>query len=108
MTRKDPFDGTPLSRDAVNICIGEEEIKVYGFGTSGQRAATAAQIDPTDPTNIGTSIVEWSGAPKFWGRDRLLVLYLGRDDPTAALLASVLGPPFAQGQGRPALLPDAC
>ncbi|HSH21300.1 MAG TPA: hypothetical protein VK992_01620, partial [Candidatus Caenarcaniphilales bacterium] len=66
-------------------------------------AARAATIDPDDPSNIGTSIVEWAGEPKFWLRDRVLVLYLGTDEQVEDGLVSVLGEPFARGEGRPPL-----
>lgn len=75
---------------------------MYVYPTSGDRAAMAANVDRTDPSNVGTAIIEWRGDPTFWQRDRLIVLYLGRNAATEATLRSVLGPPFATGQGRDA------
>jgi hypothetical protein len=104
----DTFMGDPLSRDAVNICVGSEEMKVYAYASAAERAAVSGTIDPNDATKIGTSIVEWDGTPKFWARDRILVLYLGTDAPTIKLLISVLGSSISHGQGRPRLLPGSC
>ncbi len=93
----DAFDPTPLSGEGVLLCVGREEVRVYVFPTEEARLASAAGIDPQDPSHIGTSIVEWTGNPRFWQRDRILVLYVGTDVPTEALLTSVMGPPFARG-----------
>ena len=98
--RADSFDTTPLLGQGVLLCVGHEEVRVYVFTTEQERLAAASRINPTDPSQIGTSIVEWTGNPRFWQRDRILVLYLGTDAPTEDMLTSVMGPPFAQGQGR--------
>ena len=95
----DRFDAAPLPGQGVLLCVGREEVRVYVFTTEQARLAAAASIDPIDPSHIGTSIVEWTGNPRFWQRDRILVLYLGTDAPTEALLTSVMGPPFARGVG---------
>lgn len=47
----------------------------------------------------GTSIVDWTGSPRFWQHDRLILLYLGGDAGTETLLTTALGPPFARGVG---------
>jgi len=93
----DPFDAAPLPGQGVLLCVGREVVRVYVFTTEQARLAAAASIDPTDPSHVGTSIVEWTGNPRFWQRDRILFLYLGTDAPTEALLTSVMGPPFARG-----------
>jgi len=93
----DTFDPTPLPGQGALLCVGHEEVRVYVFPTEEARLAAAGSIDPTDPSHVGTSIVEWSGNPRFWQRDRILVLYVGTDAPTEALLTSVIGPPFARG-----------
>lgn len=95
----DRFDPAPLPGQGVLLCVGREEVRVYVFPTDEARMAAAAGIDRTDPSHVGTSIVEWTGNPRFWQRDRILVLYLGTDAPTEALLTSALGPPFARGLG---------
>jgi hypothetical protein len=96
----DTFAPAPLPGQGVLLCVGHEEVRVYAFATEQARLAAAGSIDPTDPSHVGTSIVEWTGNPRFWQRDRILVLYLGTDASTDALLTSVMGPPFARGVGR--------
>lgn len=106
VTRLGPFNPDPLGGRALQLCVGEQAVSVYVYATPEERAAVTARIDRTDPSNIGTASIAWAGNPQFWERDRLIVLYLGRDAETAAVLSSVLGPPFASGLGRDAG-PDA-
>jgi hypothetical protein len=63
------------------------------------------KIDPKDPSNVGTGIVEWAGAPRFWLRDNVIVLYLGQDAATDAALRALLGTPFAEGEAGRMPLP---
>ncbi len=102
----DEFVADPLSRRGVVVCVAGEAVQVYIFDTPDQAAAQAAMIDPRDPSNVGTAMIEWAGEPKFWLREELLVLYLGNDQAAADALLTVLGEPFAIGRGRPPLLPD--
>lgn len=104
----DSFDGEPLATVQTIVCVNGEDVRVFAFGTEQERVAASAGIDATDPTHVGTSIVEWDGWPKFWQRDRIIVLYLGRDEGTIDLLTELMGEPFAQGQDRPQRLPGAC
>jgi hypothetical protein len=43
--------------------------------------------------------VDWIDEPRFYKRERLIVLYVGRAPDVIAALAAVLGDPFA-GAGR--------
>ena len=104
----DSFDGEPLAAVQTIVCVNGQDVRVFVFGTEQERMAASAGIDPTDPSHVGTSIVEWDGSPKFWQRDRIIVLYLGRDEATIDLLTELMGDPFAQGQDRPQRLPGAC
>jgi hypothetical protein len=102
------FPAAPFNAQGFVVCVGTEQVRMYVFPAIGDRVEAAAKISPTDPSNVGTSMVSWNGRPRFWGVDRLLVLYLGEDAPTEALLRNLLGAPFASGEGR-VLLPDpAC
>lgn len=77
---------------------------MYTYETDDEVAAAVSQINPTDPSQVGTSMVSWAGAPRFWRADRMIVLYLG-DSPAIELgLTSVLGDPFAEGKGRGSVL----
>lgn len=94
------FDPAPLSGQATLLCVDGEEVRVYVYASELEAAAAASRIDATDPSNVGTAIIEWAGNPRVWHRDRILVLYLGRDEATESLLTATLGPPFARGLGR--------
>ena len=83
-------------------------MRLYVFGSVRDQMEAAAKIDPTDASDMGTAMVSWNGRPKFWQRDRMLVLYLGEDAATEALLRNLLGEPFATGPGRPLLRDDSC
>lgn len=107
-TVADSFDGQPLAFEQVTVCVDGEIIRVFSYSSEQERGAVASRIDPTDPTNVGTGIVEWDGWPKFWQRDRIIVLYLGSDQATIDLLSGLMGDPFAQGQRKPERLPGAC
>jgi hypothetical protein len=104
----DLFSPDPLTGQDVVLCVGAEPVRLYVFGSVGDRVQAASRIDPKDPSNMGTSIVDWNGAPRFWQRDRMLILYLGTNADTEALLRGILGQPFASGIGRPPLRDDSC
>jgi hypothetical protein len=99
------FTADPLPGQGTLLCVGQEAVRVYSYASPEERAQVAARIDPRDPSKVGTAIVEWTGSPRFWQRDRILVLYLGSDAATEALLTAVLGQPFARGPGGRAGLP---
>lgn len=94
------FSTEPLGGQGIGLCVAGQEVRVYLYPTPADREAVAARIDPTDPSSLGTSIVEWAGNPKFWQADRIIVLYLGSDPAVESGISSILGPPFARGQGR--------
>lgn len=94
------FDTDPLGGRGVVLCVAGQQVRVYEYEADAERAAVTARIDPTDPSNLGTTIIEWAGNPTFWQRDRIMVLYLGSDPAVEAAVTTVLGQPFARGQGR--------
>jgi hypothetical protein len=101
------FSAEPLGGRGVNLCVGGESLNAYVYGSADEAAARAATIDPRDPSHVGNSIVSWAGSPKFWLRGNMIVLYLGTDEATLNALVTVLGDPFAVGQGLPPLgVPD--
>jgi hypothetical protein len=102
------FDATPFAADGYVLCLGTEQVRMFVFYSIGDRVDAAARIDPSDPSNVGTAMVSWNGRPRFWQRDRLLILYLGEVAATETVLNIVLGEPFASGEGRPLLRDDRC
>ena len=104
----DSFDGQPLAFEGLVVCVNGRDVRVYSYGTEQEAVAAAARIDPHDPSNVGTAIIEWDGWPQFWQRDRILVLYQGNDEATIALLTDLMGQPFAVGRPQPQRLPGGC
>jgi hypothetical protein len=97
------FVGDPFEAQGGLMCVGSEPVQLYVFGSVRAREEAVKKIDPKDPSNMGTTMVDWNGSPRMWQRDRMIVIYLGEDPRTDQLLRSVLGEPFASGQGRPPL-----
>ena len=97
------FTTEPLSGQGASLCVNGEHVQVYVFPSVVERVQGATRIDSSDPSHIGNGIVEWIGPPRFWQRDRIVVLYVGPNAATDTLLRSVLGPPFAEGHGGGAL-----
>jgi hypothetical protein len=85
---------------AVNLCVERGMVRVYVYPDAQARRAAADQVDPSDPSVVGSAIVDWIGRPRLWQRDRVLVMYLGDHAATEDLLTSVLGPPFARRFGE--------
>ncbi len=80
------------------IEVDGQELQVFEYPDTAAAAAEAGQISPTG-SSIGTHMVTWIAPPHFYTRDRLIVLYVGEDESTTALLAEMLGEPLAEGQG---------
>ena len=104
------FLAEPLPGEGVLVCVGKEPVQVYVLKDHEAALAAASKIDRNDPSKIGTSIVDWAGTPRFWLRDRILVLYLGTNAVTDAALRTLLGPPFAEAHvpGRPPVPAQDC
>lgn len=94
------FNSGPLGGRGVRLCVAGQQVSVYLYEIEEERVAAATTIDPQDPSHVGRAIIEWAGNPRFWQRDRIIVLYLGGDPAVEAGITSVLGSPFARGQGR--------
>jgi hypothetical protein len=94
------FSTEPLGGQGIGLCVAGQQVRVYIYPTPEDRETVASRVDPTDPSNLGTSIVEWAGNPKFWQTGRIIVLYLGSDPAVESGISAILGQPFARGQGR--------
>ena len=104
------FLAEPLRGEGILVCIGTEAVQVYVQRDHEAALAVASTIDPQDPSKIGTSIVNWTGRPRFWLRDRIIVLYVGTDAATDTALRTLLGRPFAEARqpGAPPLPAPDC
>ena len=79
------------------IGVNGEDVQVFEYPDSAAAAAEAAQISP-DVSSVGTSMMTWVATPHFYAEDRLIVLYVGENEPVMRALAGVLGAPIATGQ----------
>jgi hypothetical protein len=104
------FFAEPIPGEGVLVCLGTEAVQVYVLRDHEAALAAASSIDTNDPSKIGASIVDWAGRPRFWLRDRILILYVGSDAATDAALRTLLGRPFAEARlpGRPPLPAPDC
>lgn len=103
------FSGDPFDAQGGLLCVGTEPVQLFVFGSVHDREEAVKKIDKANPSNMGTTMVDWNGRPRMWQRDRMIVVYLGEDAATETLLRSILGDPFASGEGRRALPgPNAC
>src|SRR5215207_413571 len=93
------FAGDPFDAQGGLMCVGSEPVQLYVFGSVRAREEAARLIDPANPSDMGTTMVDWNGRPRLWQRDRMIIVYLGEDAATETLLRGVLGEPFASGQG---------
>ena len=67
----------------------------------------AARISP-DGSMIGTTNVAWIATPHFYQKGKLLVIYIGDNVATQALLSSLLGEETIAARRMPPTDPYAC
>jgi hypothetical protein len=99
------FATEPIGGEGFALCVGAESVQTYAFIDHEAALAAQAKIDRDDPSTIGTTHVNWTGKPRFWLRENLILLYLGEDAATDAALRTLLGPPFAEGEAGGMSLP---
>lgn len=87
--------GTQLSVRGRDITAAAE-VQSYNYANPAAAKADAAKIGP-DGNPKGSQVL-WVEPPHFYLRDRVLVIYVGRDAKMMAMLGRLLGPPFA-GEG---------
>lgn len=71
------------------------EIQSFEYPSADAADADLSQIGADG--NPKNSIVEWTGAPHFFRKEQLVVLYVGEDQAVVNLLAELLGPQIAGG-----------
>ena len=76
------------------IKVHGEDVQVFQYTNAAAAAAAAAPIS-RDGTAVGTRKIHWIGAPHFYKKDRLLVLYIGENETVLKTLKTVLGRQFA-------------
>jgi hypothetical protein len=82
-------------------------LHVFEYATREQAEAEAALVQPDGRTIAGRTggpaliHICWIATPHFYLSGRLIVLYTGDDARVTALLADLLGRPFAGGSPNP-------
>ena len=90
-----PRDAFPfLSVRATRLTVNGHDVHVFEYPTVDGAARDASAISPAG-TPIGSSQIAWMAPPRFYWKDRLLVLYVGTSLEIAQAIETVLGPPFA-------------
>lgn len=78
------------------IAVNGVEVQVFEYIDEQARQAEAATIS-ADGSSVGTSMITWVEPPHFFTQGRLIVLYVGTESATLALLSGALGAPIAEG-----------
>jgi hypothetical protein len=78
------------------VLVNGNQVQVFDFGEENFQRAASEQIS-ADGFTIGATAVDWVDQPNFWAKDRIIVLYVGRDQETIALLNRFLGEPITEG-----------
>ena len=76
------------------IKVSGEDVQVFQYAHAGAAAEQAALVS-ADGNAVGTNMLRWAGAPHFFKKGSLLVLYVGNDEKVISALAVVLGRQFA-------------
>ena len=83
-----------FSPEGTIIKVNGQDVQVFEYESAEAMESEASQVAP-DGGSVGTSMMMWMDAPHFYKAGRILVLYIGSDEPTLTLLQSVLGAQFA-------------
>lgn len=97
--RAEPEKGDAIEQPFFSVIgnfvnFGEESVQVFEYDSAETMESDAVLVD-AEGSSIGTSMVSWVATPHFYKKGRILVLYIGDNAETLALLEGVLGPQFA-------------
>ncbi|MFH1103770.1 MAG: hypothetical protein V1757_02320 [Actinomycetota bacterium] len=84
--------GDPFSVDARKLAANGHELRVYEYADTSSRERDSSTI-LADGWSVNGTQVEWIGAPHFWIRGRVIVLYLGSDAEAIAMITAAMGTP---------------
>jgi hypothetical protein len=87
--------GTQPTTDAYLLRVNGVVIATYTFASATSAVAYATHLHGGDYDGI---IVDYAAPPHVYRSGQLIVTYVGTDGRTLQLLASMLGPPFTEGQ----------
>ena len=81
------------------VRLNGQELQLFNYPSEADALAAAAEVSPNG-RSVGTHMIAWLATPYFFRHDQTLILYVGDDVDTVALLTAVLGAPFAGGSGE--------
>jgi len=76
------------------ITVNGANVQVFEFVSDQEAMMQAQQINP-DGSGTKTMMITWVDSVHFYQKGRIIVLYVGKDPETVALLEQLLGPQFA-------------
>ncbi|RPJ40244.1 MAG: hypothetical protein EHM21_14990 [Chloroflexi bacterium] len=85
-TQEDSFFSVPGRQIQVN----GQNVTVFEFADEAAQKAAAATISGGGFI-IGTTAVDWIDTPHFWAKDRLIALYVGKDQALIDLISKQMG-----------------
>ena len=94
-----PEGGIGFFQDIVGVptrvvSFGVAEVWAMQYPTSAAFRRIRSSVSPRGD-QVGTAIINWGDAPRYYGSGRLLVMYFGDRQRTLEALEFLLGPPFA-------------
>lgn len=76
------------------IKVNGADVQVFEYESAEAMENEASQVAP-DGGSVGTSMMMWMDTPHFYKTGRIIVLYIGSDQPILDLLEKAMGPQFA-------------
>lgn len=90
-----PREANPFfSVNGRRIVVNGDSMSVFEYPDTAAMNADATKVHPSG-TPIGGTQITWIAPPRFYKGAQVIVIYTGQRDDVAAVLAAVLGPPFA-------------
>lgn len=87
-----------LSVGALRLAVNGENVYVFEYATADAANRDASTVSSDGGTIDGTDracAFFWIGPPRFYKKDRLIVLYVGTNEDLIRTLDGLLGRPFA-------------
>ena len=81
---------------ADRLTINGDDVHVFAYATETIATSEASTVAASG-TPIGTTQMTWISPPRFYKRDRFIVLYIGTANDVVRALETVFGKPFAGG-----------
>lgn len=93
-----PREAFPFfSPRATRLSVAGDDVHVFEYASAATAAGDASHISPSG-SPIGPHQISWIAPPRFYRKDRVIVLYVGTNPDVARALDAVLGPPFTDSR----------